>query len=132
MTYFTINELCLSATAEKHGIKNIPGVPELENLTVLVNNLLDPIREAWGKAITVNSGYRCTQLNSLVGGVTNSHHIFGYAADITVGGKADNKKLFALITSGKFKFTQAILEKGGQWIHISYIPAKLKCSVLYS
>lgn len=133
MKYFTINELCLSSTAEANKIKNIPGTAELENLTILVNNLLDDLREDWGNAIKVNSGYRCSQLNKLVGGVTNSHHMFGYAADITAGSIDQNKKLFALLTtSKKFKWTQAILEKGGQWIHVSYIQSNLKCQILYS
>lgn len=124
--------MCYSATAEAHKIKNIPGTVELKNMTVLVNSLLDELRDKWGGPITVTSGYRCSQLNKLVGGVANSHHLYGYAADITVGSIEQNKKLFALLTTSNFKFTQAILEQGGKWIHVSYIPDRLKCSVLYS
>ena len=54
-----------------------------QGLTSAKDQLLDPIREAWGKPIIVSSGYRCKELNALVGGVKNSHHLLGCAADIT-------------------------------------------------
>ena len=83
MKYFTIQELTASATALREGIDNRPSKCAYHLLHVLVDQLLDPIREAWGEPIVVSSGYRCKQLNTLVGGVKNSHHILGCAADIT-------------------------------------------------
>ena len=81
MKYFSVSELCASATALREGIDNRPSKCAFHLLHVLVDQLLDPIREAWGKPIVVSSGYRCKELNALVGGVKNSHHLLGCAAD---------------------------------------------------
>ena len=134
MKYFSINELTSSATALREGIDNRPNKCAYHLLHVLVQQLLDPIREAWGEPIVVSSGYRCKQLNALVGGVKNSHHILGCAADIIAGNRADHRKLFRLIVKmqqeGRIKFTQLILEGDGRWIHISYVPGDLRCQVI--
>ena len=53
-----------------------------ENLKGLVANVLDPARERYGRPIAVNSGYRCAIHNAAVGGVRNSQHMKGEAADI--------------------------------------------------
>ena len=82
-SYFTISELTASATALREGIDNRPSKCAYHLLHVLVDQLLDPIREAWGEPIVVSSGYRCKELNALVGGAKNSHHMLGCAADIT-------------------------------------------------
>ena len=68
MKYFTINELTASATAKRLGIPNIPSWREAENLRLLVDNVLDPLREAWGAPVIVTSGYRSKLLNEMVGG----------------------------------------------------------------
>ena len=134
MKYFSINELTSSATALREGIDNRPSKCAYHLLHVLVDHLLDPIREAWGEPIVVSSGYRCKQLNTLIGGVKNSHHILGCAADIIAGNRADHRKLFRLIVKmqqeGRIKFTQLILEGDGRWLHISYVPGNLKCQVI--
>ena len=134
MKYFTIQELTASATALREGIDNRPSKCAYHLLHVLVDQLLDPIREAWGEPIVVSSGYRCKQLNALVGGVKNSHHILGCAADIIAGNRADHRKLFKMIQKmqqeGRIKFTQLILEGDGRWIHISYVPSDLRCQVI--
>ena len=134
MKYFTITELTSSATALREGIDNRPSKCAYHLLHVLVDQLLDPIREAWGEPIVVSSGYRCKQLNALVGGVKNSHHILGCAADIIAGNRADHRKLFRLIVKmqqeGRIKFTQLILVGDGRWIHISYVPGDLRCQVI--
>ena len=85
MKYFTISELTASATALREGIDNSPTESAYHLLHVLVEQLLDPIREAWGEPIVVSSGYRCRELNELVGGATHSHHLLGCAADL-IGG----------------------------------------------
>ena len=134
VSYFTIPELTASATALREGIDNRPNKCAYHLLHVLVDQLLDPIREAWGEPIVVSSGYRCKQLNTLIGGVKNSHHILGCAADIIAGNKADHRRLFKLIQqmqqSGQIRFTQLIWEGDGRWIHISYVPGNLKCQVI--
>ena len=134
MKYFSIEELTSSATALREGIDNRPGKCAYHLLHVLVDQLLDPIREAWGEPIVVSSGYRCKELNELVGGAKHSHHIIGCAADIIAGNRADHRKLFRLIQQmqreGTIRFTQLIWEGDGRWIHISYVPSDLKCQVI--
>lgn len=122
MKYFTISELCSSDTARRKGIDNTPSETVKENLTALVANILDPLREAWGKPLRVSSGYRCQKLNSAVGGVKNSQHLTGQAADIDTGSKTENKRLFALVQSLKLPFDQLIDEKSFSWVHMSYSP----------
>ena len=134
MKYFSIEELTSSATALREGIDNRPSKCAYHLLHVLVDQLLDPIREAWGEPIVVSSGYRCKELNELVGGAKHSHHIIGCAADIIAGNRADHRKLFRLIQQmqqeGRIRFTQLIWEGDGRWIHISYVPSDLKCQVI--
>ena len=134
MKYFCIEELTASATALREGIDNRPNKCAYHLLHVLVEQLLDPIREAWGEPIVVSSGYRCKELNTLIGGVKNSHHMLGCAADIIAGNRADHRRLFKLIQQmqqeGLIKFTQLILEGDGRWIHISYVPGDLRCQVI--
>ena len=133
-SYFTISELTASATALREGIDNRPSKCAYHLLHVLVEQLLDPIREAWGEPIVVSSGYRCKELNTLIGGVKNSHHLLGCAADIIAGNRADHRKLFKLIVKmhqeGQIRFTQLIWEGDGRWIHISYVPSDLRCQVV--
>ena len=134
MKYFTISELTASATALREGIDNRPNKCAYHLLHVLVDQLLDPIREAWGEPIVVSSGYRCKELNTLVGGAKNSHHMLGCAADLIVGNKDDHRRLFNLIRQmqqqGKIRFTQLIAEKGYRWLHISYVPGMLRNQVI--
>lgn len=122
MKYFTINELCKSNTAKQYKINNIPSEEVEKNLILLVENVLDPLREAWGRPIIVNSGYRSAELNSKIGGAKNSQHLTGCAVDIqTVSdSKEDNKKLFELVQSLKLPFDQLIDESNYSWIHVSY------------
>ena len=134
MKYFKLSELTASATAQREGIDNRPTECAYHLLHVLVEQLLDPIREAWGEPIVVSSGYRCRELNELVGGAKHSHHMLGCAADIIAGNKDDHRSLFQLIVQlqqkGHIRFTQLIWESDGRWLHISYVPGNLKCQVI--
>ena len=126
MKYFTIKELCKSSTATLKRIDNTPNSEIVNNLEQLVVNILDPLREAYGKPIKVNSGYRCEALNVAVGGSKTSQHRYGLAADITTGSRLENKKLFILAKQLNLPFDQLIDEKAYSWIHISLskIPRK--------
>ena len=133
MKYFTIEELTRSATATARGIDNTP-TPEIKaNLERLVDKVLDGLREIYGKPITVNSGYRCPELNKAVGGSKTSDHMKGFSADITASNKKENATLFQIIKD-KFDFDQLIWEKGNSeypdWIHVSYNPNRLRKQVL--
>ena len=121
MRYFTINELTRSATAKKLGIDNTPTPAVRANLEALVVNCLDPVRTIYGRPIIVTSGYRCPELNAAVGGVANSQHTTGNAADLqpASGGSLDG--IFrAAVQFGDFD--QMILEEvgGSRWIHLSW------------
>ncbi len=119
MKHFTIEELCRSDTARSRGIDNTPTEEVRKNLTALVGNVLDPLREWYGKPIYVNSGYRCPALNKAVGGVASSQHLTGQAADIDVNDRAENRKLMKHIEDS-LDFDQLIWENGGAWVHVSY------------
>ena len=85
-----------------------------QNLQALVDHVLDPARERLGMPITVNSGYRCPAHNKAVGGVKNSQHLKGEAADITC---ADNKRLAEIIEQ-LGNFDQLIVYP--TFLHVSY------------
>lgn len=119
MKHFTIDELCRSDTARSRGIDNTPTEEVRKNLTALVGNVLDPLRDWYGKPIYVNSGYRCPALNKAVGGVANSQHLTGQAADIDTRDTAENRKLMRRIEDS-LDFDQLIWENGGAWVHVSY------------
>ena len=120
MKHFTIAELSASATAQCRGIDNTPTTEAVENLTLLVENVLDPLREAFSSRILINSGYRCPALNKAVGGTTKSQHISGEAADITAGSKSANRRLFNLLRSLRLPVDQVIDEHDFSWIHVSH------------
>ncbi len=130
MKYFTFEEFERSDTAYRHAIDNRLPDGLRGNVQALVDNVLDPLREEWGKPIRVTSGYRCEELNRKVGGAKTSHHCRGMAADITVGDKFANRRLFELIMRMPIPFTQLIDEKDFSWVHISYDPDNLKQQVL--
>ena len=122
--YFSIAELTKSSTAIKKKIDNTPTKEVENNLNQLIDNILDPLREAWGQPIIVGSGYRCEALNKAVGGAAHSQHKLGQAADIHTKSDSveDNKKLFELIKQLKLPFDQLINEYNYNWIHVSYSP----------
>lgn len=129
MKYFSIKELCSSDTARARGIDNTPTTGVELALMNLVDNVLDPLREWYGKPITVNSGYRSPKLNTAVGGSKTSQHMKGEAADITAGSKEENKKLFDYIKSN-LVFDQLIDESNFSWVHVSFKPAGNRRQIL--
>jgi uncharacterized protein YcbK (DUF882 family) len=120
MKYFTIKELSNSSTAVQKKIDNTPNSEVVNNLEKLVEYILDPLREKYGKPIHVNGAYRCPALNKAVGGSKTSQHMLGLAADITAGSATKNKILFNLVQELNLPFDQLIDEKNFRWVHISY------------
>ena len=133
MKYFTMNEMTASATAKRLGIPNIPSWRETENLRLLVENVLDPLREAWGHPIIVTSGFRCKLLNEMVGGAPNSQHVQGMAADIRTLSDLpqDNERLFDLARRLDLPFDQLIDEYAYNWVHISFSRYSMRKQVLH-
>lgn len=125
MKYFTFDELLRSQIAAQRDIINEPfaynEVDAYNNLEALVDNLLDPIRERFATPIIVTSGYRCKELNEIVGGVDNSQHRKGQAVDFYFQG-FDRKELCEAFfeISDSFDFDQLIYYKKKGFIHISY------------
>lgn len=129
MKYFSIKEMTKSNTATAKGIDNTPDQTITDNLTKLIEAVLDPLREQYGKPIIVNSGYRCEALNKAIGGAKSSQHMLGEAADITVGSKEENEKLFDYIKDN-LEFDQLINESDFSWVHVSYREGRLRKQVL--
>lgn len=130
---FTLAELTKSEVAIRRAIDNTPSLAIIDNLQALVDNILQPVRNALGPVI-VTSGYRSPAVNVAVGGSPTSDHCLGMAADIEIV-NLDNKVL-AQYVRDNFKFTQLILEfyidgqPNSGWVHVSYDPKDLKCEVL--
>lgn len=129
MKHFTIKELSHSDTALAKGIDNFPTAEAISNLIKLVDNVLDPLREKYGKPIRVSSGYRSAILNRSVNGATSSQHRLGEAADITTGSKDENRRLFAIIKN-ELLFDQLIDEKNFSWVHVSFREGRNRKQVL--
>lgn len=114
--HFQLSEFTASNTATAKGIDNTPPDAVVTNLKVVAAGL-ETIRSLLGKAIMVSSGYRCPALNKAVGGVSNSAHVRGLAADFTVR-DVDNKTAFDAIARSGLKYDQLIFEN--TWIHIGF------------
>ena len=123
--HFTIEELYASDTAKAKSIDNKPGVQQLINLVYLTAYVLEPLRVAMKEPIPISSGYRCQRLNAAVGGVSNSQHMKGQAADLNIGGdRAKGRKWFDYIKN-HLPFDQLIWERntrtGSEWVHVSFV-----------
>ena len=120
---FTLEELTASATAKAKGIRNEPGQTDIVNLCGLVHNVLQPLRKWWGKEVKIGSGYRSLALNRAVGGVANSQHMKGEAADLCIDGDLKKGKRWFEWIKTHCKFDQLIWEhnaKGTYWVHVSF------------
>ena len=120
MKYFTISELLHSDTAVARKIWNGANREQEDNLTALVDAILDPLRIFYGLPIRISSGFRCPALNRAVGGVANSQHLRGEAADIDTGNIAANRRLAKMIVDLKLPFDQLIDESNYAWVHVSH------------
>lgn len=126
MKHFNVSEFFRSSTAAKNGIKNEPSADEratiVRNINLLVDNVLDPIRDIAHTPILITSGYRCPIVNKLVGGADNSQHMSGHAADFHVQGFTPQMmyQLF-LCVFNTLEFDQLIYYRNKNIIHVSYV-----------
>lgn len=124
MRHFTLSEFTRSSAAERYGIDNVPSEAQIRNIECLCALILDPLREAVGHPIIINSGYRCRKLNSILWGARNSAHMYGLAADFTFG---DNTYLldwaWCLLKSVNHPYRQhidqCIYYKDKHFIHVA-------------
>lgn len=120
--HFSLEEMTRSGEALRRKIGNEPAAGQVENLRQLCLNVLEPVRRRFG-ATRITSGYRCPELNEAVGGVADSQHIRGEAADIHISDMEVGRKMFDFIRRHT-DFDQLLFErrvKGGcRWLHVSY------------
>ncbi|HEY5566554.1 MAG TPA: D-Ala-D-Ala carboxypeptidase family metallohydrolase [Gammaproteobacteria bacterium] len=120
--HFTLAEFLRSETAIRHDIEMTPPDSVLANLDRLANEVLEPIRAAAMCSIHINSGYRPMELNRLVGGSSNSDHMYGRAADIIAPDL--ELRAFARIARhacGSLPVAKLLVEFS-QWLHVSIEP----------
>ena len=126
MKHFNLSEFFRSSTAAKSSIKNEPSPDEratiVRNINLLVDNVLDPVRDKFGIPVIITSGYRCPQVNRLVGGVDNSQHMSGCAADFHVMGFTPSMmhEVFLYIFN-TLEYDQLIYYRSKNFIHVSYV-----------
>ena len=119
--YFTLQELTKSTTAARLKIDNTPNAEILRNLQYGVSMVLDPLRRIHQQPIIITSGYRCVQLNKAVGGVANSWHTKGNAADIHIQDEEEARAIFNILKTLPSVDT-ALFEhsRSSQWIHVQW------------
>jgi hypothetical protein len=124
---FTLEEL----TKTRFALDNTPSPKVVENLQLLCEKVLQPLRDAVGP-VNVTSGYRSKVVNEAVNGARNSDHLWGYAADLQ-SPDGNHRKLYDWLKANAM-FTQLIYEFGNdtqpQWVHVSYNPKDLKREIL--
>lgn len=122
--HFTLAEFEASNTAKQYGIANQADQQSIANLMALCVAVLEPLRQWFGAPITIGSGYRCPRLNAIVGGVSNSQHLTGQAADLCIDGNISMGKVWFNYIKNHLPFDQLIWEKnpktGSYWVHVSY------------
>ena len=127
---FTLNELIKSETATRLDIDNTPNDEQIESLRLLCENILQPVRDHFGKPVKITSGFRCPAVNQATGGSATSDHCKGQAVDFEIDG-LPNPDVAQWIMDN-LDYTQLILEfyTQGQpnsgWIHCSFDPSNLK------
>ena len=122
--HFELAEFIISSTAKRAGISNMPTDAHLENIKLLCEKVLEPIRVHFARPIILSSGYRSAALNRAVGGSSSSQHCSGEAADIDMDGtNITNTQIFNYIKDN-LEFDQLIWEFGTDtnpdWVHVSY------------
>lgn len=127
--HFSFKEFEKSDVASRHHINNtITDWEVRDNIVALVENILQPLRDAWGQPLFINSGYRCPELNAKVGGVATSQHTKGQAADV---GCSDPLALARLAKKMDLDYDQMIVYP--TFVHFSYTEdRKNRNQILYS
>jgi zinc D-Ala-D-Ala carboxypeptidase len=116
---FSIKELTFSETAIRHNINNTPNDNELDNLLITAMEMENVRKLLGNNFIHISSGFRCVELNTLIGSKKTSSHVRGLACDFTARGYGNpNDIVFALINSD-IPYDQVILEFD-RWVHISF------------
>lgn len=126
---FYLDEFTVSQVAVRHGYMNDPNEKQIANLRLLCVNVLQPLREIINVPISINSGFRCFDVNVAVGGKNNSQHLEGKAADFIIPALKLIDVLSIVLQN--LPFDQLIYEYG-RWIHVSWNGEKNRNEVLQS
>lgn len=120
--HFSLDEFTRSATAARYGIRNIPGDTTIKNLQILCLQVLEPARKTLGGTpLVVTSGYRCRVLNDKIGGVPNSYHTKGMAADLAAPDRKTQIKIGeALINQPLTDLVLLETSKHTLWVHVQW------------
>ena len=91
--HFSLAELTVTTT----GLANQPSSVEvIERLRKVCANILEPVRDHFGKAVVVHSGYRSPAVNAAIGGSKTSQHMKGEAVDFHVSGYSVHEVIAAV------------------------------------
>jgi hypothetical protein len=116
--HVTLAEFENSPTATTHGINNKMNESQIASAKLLCENVFEPLRIHLNTPIKISSGFRCVQLNKMIGGSKTSQHTKGEAMDIKIGAKGFN------FIKDNLNFDQLIWEFGNddnpQWVHVSF------------
>ncbi|MCD8312955.1 MAG: D-Ala-D-Ala carboxypeptidase family metallohydrolase [Bacteroidales bacterium] len=112
---FDFSEFEKTSYSEYAAQNKITSTEVRDNIVELVNTVLQPLRDAWGGPLTINSGYRCPALNAKVGGVATSQHLKGEAADVHAD---DPAALAGLAQALELPYDQMILYP--TFVHFSH------------
>lgn len=119
--FFTLQEFIKSSTATRLKIDNTPNAEILRNIEYGVKMVLDPLRRIHQKPIIITSGFRCAKLNKAVGGVQNSWHTKGNAADIHIKDENEAKEIFEILKTLTSVDTVLFEHSSqSQWIHVQW------------
>ena len=122
---FSLSEMVRSQSASRLGLRNIPGHNQTAALTLLCDEVLQPVREHFSAPVNVSSGYRSPRLNTAIGGSTSSQHCKGEAADFTVSG-VSNFEVCKWLERHR-NYDQLIYEFGeGGWVHCSFSATRMR------
>ena len=99
-----------------------------QNIEALVANVLDPVRDEYGKPIYVNSGYRCEAHNRKVDGVPKSQHLLGQAADIRPSNTDGTNRRSATVSGANLTDLAKIIVSQGKFDQLILYPTFLHVS----
>ncbi len=118
----TANFSLAELTVTDRNMPNVPNEAEVASLRSLAEMILQPLRDALGKPVRVNSAFRSEAVNRAVGGTATSQHRLGQAADIHVPGMTSVEVAKKIVALG-LPFDQ-VIEEFGSWVHVSYGPRR--------
>lgn len=120
MTCFKVEDLCQNSIAEQRGMLNTPTAYQRENMQALIDNVLNPLCEAYGQDIFIDCGFINESLNTIIGKKPNSDHLTGCGVTITTGTRSGNKKLIEVWQKLNMPFDRCVEQDDYSRVFISF------------